>query len=456
MTYDLRGRKLTLANPDSGTWSYEYNGAGELVRQTDAKLQVTRTFYDALGRAVERREHPGAEATTPFVTVTSYDRYADASACAYGKGKACEVRTATVTRSSVGGALPSPQVRQFTQFDTAGRATRGTTELDGRSFVTTTTFDANGRVDKLQHPSGYMVVHRYTAWSGALDQVAEWTGSATGQVHWLATARYPDGQLGTAQVGNTNLARDYDGFGRVKAIAAGVGGNPVSLQNQSLTFDAVGNLTNRTETVLTPANQSYAYDRVDRMTSDAGSAVSYDAAGNIQSRAGTAYSYVAGTHRMTSHGATGYGYDANGNVTSIAGGHDQLGGSDENRCRHRAPAGTWPSRLTFLPKWENLSVDEGDRQEQPEEVLAAPRSRRCAGPAAELVRRSTRGEVAYATGHQGPVRRCEHLQQQPRRVQRRWQQVPIGGRGAVPGRNRLGEIRRDACAVRPHRRGERE
>jgi hypothetical protein len=31
--------------------------------------------------------------------------------------------------------------------------------------------------------------------------------------------------------------------------------------------------------------------------------------------------------------------------------------------------------LIDLPKWEILSVDEGDRQEQPEEVLGAPRLR---------------------------------------------------------------------------------
>ena len=319
MGYDRRGRKTSLANPDSGTWSYEYNGVGELVRQTDAKLQVTRTFYDALGRVVERREHPGSEATTPFVTVNSYDRYADASACAYGKGKACEVRTGTVARTTPGAILASPQVRQSTLFDVAGRATRGTTELDGRSFVTTTTFDANGRVDKLQYPSGYMVEHRYTGWSGALDRVAEWTGSAVGRVHWLATARYLDGQIGTSTVAGTNLARNYDGFGRVSAIAAGVGGNPISLLNASYAFDALGNLTNRSETVLTPASQTYAYDPVDRVIND-GAAIVYDAAGNISSRGPTGYTYAAGTHRMTGHGATGYGYDANGNVTSITGG----------------------------------------------------------------------------------------------------------------------------------------
>jgi hypothetical protein len=31
------------------------------------------------------------------------------------------------------------------------------------------------------------------------------------------------------------------------------------------------------------------------------------------------------------------------------------------------------SPLMYLPKWEMLPDDEGDRQEQPEEVLGAPR-----------------------------------------------------------------------------------
>ena len=49
-----------------------------------------------------------------------------------------------------------------------------------------------------------------------------------------------------------------------------------------------------------------------------------------------------------------------------------------------------------LPKWEILLVDEGDRQEQPEEVLGVPRLRRCARPAAQLVRRGSEGKVAQA------------------------------------------------------------
>src|SRR5262249_3343550 len=158
----------------SGTWNYQYNGAGELVQQTDAKGQTTVLFYDALGRTVERREHPGNTSTVPFVTVSSYDAYAGGSVCARGIGKLCETRTATVTRSVGGGALANPETRSYTMFDAAGRANLAVTVVDSQAFETYTTFDANGRVDKLVYPSGFIVQNRYTLWSGQLDQVAEW------------------------------------------------------------------------------------------------------------------------------------------------------------------------------------------------------------------------------------------------------------------------------------------
>ena len=234
MTYDRRGRKVTLINPDSGAWSYEYNGAGELVRQIDAKARSLGNFYDALGRQVERREHPGSESAMPFVTVTSTTCTRTARRCAFGKGKACEVRTATVTRSSVGGALPSPETRQFTVFDNAGRAAQGTTAIDGRAFVITTTFDANGRVDKLQYPSGYMVVAATRR--GAERSIASRNGPGPHRPGALARDRALSGwpAVRRRRSAPRNLARKYDGFGRVKGDRGGSRGNPIVAAKRDL------------------------------------------------------------------------------------------------------------------------------------------------------------------------------------------------------------------------------
>lgn len=50
LTYDNAGRKLTMADPDMGNWSYVYNALGGMTRQEDAKDQVTCLYYDDLNR----------------------------------------------------------------------------------------------------------------------------------------------------------------------------------------------------------------------------------------------------------------------------------------------------------------------------------------------------------------------------------------------------------------------
>lgn len=201
-------------------------------------------------------------------------------------------------------------------YDMAGRATQGTTWIDGQAFVTRTTFDAQGRVDKLVYPSGYMVVHRYTAWSGQLDQVAEWNNGVTGPVHWQASARYLDGQIASMAVGAVTTQKTYDGFGRPASVITGAG----TIQNATYTFDALGNLASRGDPSAGQGLQSFAYDPLNRLTSDGVSSVGYDAAGNIAVKGGNAYSYTPGTHRLVSAAGSGYGYDNNGNVNTITGG----------------------------------------------------------------------------------------------------------------------------------------
>jgi len=318
MGYDRRGRKTSLSNPDSGAWVYKYNGVGELGLQTDGKGQATRMYYDVLGRMIERREYMNVEGgSTPFVTVSSYDTYADGSACADGIGKLCGTWTATIVHGSVGGDYGAPETRTTTVYDQGGRATRGTTQVDGQSFVSITTFDANGRVDKLVYPSGFMVVHRYTAWSGQLDQVAEWTGGGTGTVHWQANSRYADGQVNAMLVGSQTTSKTYDGFGRLATVSTGAG----TIQNAAYGFDALGNLTSRYDPSAGQASQTFGYDLLNRVTSDGVTSVIYDDAGNISSKGGT-YGYVPGTHRLSSAVGNTYGsYDGNGNVGTISNGN---------------------------------------------------------------------------------------------------------------------------------------
>ena len=78
LSYDARGRKTGMVDPDMGIWSYGYNAFGELITQTDAKNQTTTLAYDALGRMTSRVELEGT-------TTWAYDTGT------YAKGKLVSV-----------------------------------------------------------------------------------------------------------------------------------------------------------------------------------------------------------------------------------------------------------------------------------------------------------------------------------------------------------------------------
>jgi YD repeat-containing protein len=78
MTYDIRGRKLTMADPDMGNWSYAYDVLGGLRRQTNARGQVTTMTYDELARMTNRTE-------PDLVSDYGFDW------CTNGIGKLCDV-----------------------------------------------------------------------------------------------------------------------------------------------------------------------------------------------------------------------------------------------------------------------------------------------------------------------------------------------------------------------------
>lgn len=100
----------------------------------------------------------------------------------------------------------------------------------------------------------------------------------------------------------------------------------------SFTFDAIGNLTKRSDynqfVGLTALNEQFSYDTLNRMTDSTVLAQStktygYDALGNITFKSGVgSYSYGnnAGPHAVTQTDLNGvftsYFYDANGNLTS--------------------------------------------------------------------------------------------------------------------------------------------
>ena len=162
--YDLRGRKKSLSDPDTGSYFYDYNAFGELITQTDGNGNVTSTRYDRLGR-VSRRD-----SGVDLISEYGYDN------CTKGIGKLCVVTAKGIAIPSGSGASVGHQ-RNLT-YDIKGRLqaeeTRFATGVAGamdpsaRVYTASTLFDAAGRVREIRYPNGQFVTRHYdaaVAWS---------------------------------------------------------------------------------------------------------------------------------------------------------------------------------------------------------------------------------------------------------------------------------------------------
>jgi RHS repeat-associated protein len=323
---DLRGRKTTMADADLGAWAYAYDATGEMVRQTDAKGQVSTMAYDLLGRITQRSENG---LTSKFF----YDSYPTTQPewdpslapdagndCSKGIGKLCY-------------AWGDNDYRRVVGYDTAGRPSQTITHVDS-AYKTTIQYDTFSRVSLVTYPDNFQVFKHYNT-IGHLEYV---TNNSTGAYLWKRTAGTvqisASGTVVTELLGSMQLpeTRNYDNLDRLTS-ATSSGNAPLNL---TLQYDTVGNVTQRAD-IYNGVTENFAYDSLNRLTSASGNnlitrSFDYDVLGNIayKSDAGL-YTYgrpaascsgFAGPHAVT--GVAGsvnasYCYDANGNTVSGAG-----------------------------------------------------------------------------------------------------------------------------------------
>jgi RHS repeat-associated protein len=310
LAYDLRGRKISMADPDMGSWSYDYNALGELVRQTDAKSQTTSIAYDKLGRMTSRTE-------PDLVSTWTYD------ACANGIGKLCSASADNGYSRTQG-------------YDSLGRPSTLSVTV-GTSYTVATSYVASGadlgKVDTLTYPTNFAVKNVYNSY-GYLWKVQR-TGSTDSTVYWQANSRNAAGDVTSEALGNgLATTRAYDTLFRMSAITSSNAGGAV--HNLVYSFDAIGNVTQRQD-VTQNVTENFAYDVLNRLSSASGPGLTtrsfdYNAVGNMTYKSDVgAYTYpaLAGArpHAVSSVSGTGapnsvtasYTYDLNGNLSGASG-----------------------------------------------------------------------------------------------------------------------------------------
>jgi YD repeat-containing protein len=280
MQYDIRGRKVAMQDPDMGSWTYQYNVLGELVSQTDAKGQTTTMVYDKLGRMESRTTLEGT------------------SSWAYDSGLYSVGKLVQVTG-------PGPY-RQLHTYDSLGRPSAVTTQFEGGSYTTQTTYDAFSRVATTEYPTGFRTRNVYNN-TGHLQQILDDNLNA---LFWQANAVNARGRLTSETFGNgVNTQVEFDPTTGDLARIYSLGGSE-TLQDLNYLFDAIGNLTSIND-ARQGLTETFVYDALNRMTSVSGvvaKSFAYDNLGNMTHKSDVGdYTYGengAGPHAVSSTSGT--------------------------------------------------------------------------------------------------------------------------------------------------------
>ena len=297
-TYDIRGFKTSMDDPDMGHWEYEYNVLGELIKQWDAKVATpsptnatVEMSYDVLGRLISRTESEGT-------TTWTYD-------------------TATTGKGKLHSVLHYGGYTRTHSYDTLGRPSSTNVTIGGSTFTTSNTYDTFGRVDEITYPTGFKVKQQYTS-LGYLEKVVD---QATPTLeYWKAQGMDEFGNITLSTVGGVLTAKDYENnSGRLFSINSGT----ATIQNLSYSYDSLGNLTQRKD-LIQNKTEDFTYDNINRLTEAdlvgvGTKTFAYDALGNITNKSDVgSYTYGqnnAGPHAVTTANGVSYSYDANGNMT---------------------------------------------------------------------------------------------------------------------------------------------
>ncbi|HEY6642172.1 phospholipase effector Tle1 domain-containing protein [Povalibacter sp.] len=270
--HDRVGRLIDVVAPNGAGTSYSYDDFGRRVSEKSADSGVTYCSYDASGNLIERITGTGAR--------SGYGYDADSRLVKVSRR---EGPTTLEYRSSQLTGIVSPDHKEHFDYDTEGRPVRHVREIAGRSFETTQTYNAHGRIETRTLPSGQRLRYHYTP-TGSLRAITRESMLRTELI------------VGNLETGDGASAKPADAMGR---LAYGNG-----LQLQNLYGAKTGYLQSRS--LLGLAALSYEYDESGRMIAikDGPEARSYeyDAMGRLTNARLPAgdfnYSYDTSGHRI--------------------------------------------------------------------------------------------------------------------------------------------------------------
>lgn len=349
-TYDARGRRIQMDDPDAGVWDFYHNGAGELVAQTDARDVYTTYDYDALGRVVQRTSITPGTISGPTGTIPGPlpDPHLSVLRDTWDWDPVgAPGQLGELSRQWGPNFLSLSEIwsESYQYSATTQRLGSQQTTIGGSSETTSYTYDFYGREQSRTYPSGVAVKSSYTTY-GELSALGPWP---SGAAWWTATDKDAWGNVtnetyfGVTTGSHTTWPRtgqyeqkkwtrgaqildqwdyEYDTFGNLeeqeRSVLPGAGTTVTGVYNETYEYDGLQRLMEATRPQAPSINCSTG-------TCPKVAQYGYTPSGNLSFKdsLGSVYSYGAngcGPHAVSqvASGAsrsTTYSCDANGNVT---------------------------------------------------------------------------------------------------------------------------------------------
>jgi RHS repeat-associated protein len=296
-TYDGRGRRVTIDDPNAGQWTLDYTDGNDLAVRHDPAGHIVRWTYDAFGRPLTETLQLSGE-SEQLVTTYHYDASAPDRDNGNTRGRLSWVEDAAgvLTLDYTARGLVAREERRWT---------------DGTETSTFTDFDAADRAIRRGFPDGSYLSISYDSRGlvAALGPVAR-------DISWTAA-----GELGKVTFGNgVTDVREYDERQRLTGLSAKAEGGTV-LRDLHLTLDAASRITG-----LEDGRSNVA--AVASLTSRFG----YD----------DRYRLVSATDRVAT---TTWQYDNVSNILAVESGHEEAGLNVSNKF---GEAGAGPDQLTHF------------------------------------------------------------------------------------------------------------
>lgn len=192
--YDIWGRKIEFHDPSNGLYTYDYNGFGQITKETSPK-GYKEYVYNIKGQLISQVEKSNTTGLTDKnISFTYNEKGQPKSKSGISNGK-------TYSTNLI--------------YDAYGRLLENTENSNGKIYA-----QKNIIYDKLSRVVSYeksivssgittkaSIENVYDIWSGILSQVKD---KATGKVLWRLQAAGADGRVMRAQLGETSISNKFD------------------------------------------------------------------------------------------------------------------------------------------------------------------------------------------------------------------------------------------------------